>query len=76
MGYWCVDTPDAYRGARPVYKSFEAELRKGLGDAVYERMAELLEGIEQPRYPMPGQLVNRGLPMISQLVQQRFPTQG
>jgi hypothetical protein len=76
MGYWCVDTPDAYRGARPVYKSFEAELRKGLGDAVYERMAELLEGIERPRYPMPGQLVNRGLPMISQLVQQRFPTQG
>ena len=73
MGWWCIDTPDAYRGARPVYRSMEHELRKGMGDAAYERMAELLDGIERPRFPMPGQLVNRRLPMITQIIEQRFP---
>jgi len=71
------DVPDevaaAYRGARPVYQSMEHELRKGMGDAAYEQMAELLAGIERPRFPMPGQRVNRGLPMIGQIVAQRFP---
>src|SRR5439155_1010571 len=33
VGFWCVDTPDAYRGASPVYRSLEHELRKGMGDA-------------------------------------------
>jgi hypothetical protein len=36
-------------------------------------MAELLAGIERPRFPMPGQRLNRGLPMIGQIVAQRFP---
>jgi hypothetical protein len=44
-----------------------------MGDAAYKRMAELLAGVERPRFPMPGQLVNRGLPMIGQIVAQRFP---
>lgn len=73
MGWWCIDTPDAYRAALPVYQSCEHELRKGIGDAAYERMAELLAGIERPRFPMPGQRVNRGLPMIGQIVEERFP---
>jgi hypothetical protein len=73
MGWWCIDTPDAYRGTRPAYQTMEHELRKGMGDAAYERMAELLDGIERPRFPMPGQLVNRRLPMITQIVEQRFP---
>ena len=74
MGYWCVDTPDAYRGARPVYQSMEIELRKGMGDASYERMVELLEEIEEPRHPMPGQLRNGRRPMIPLLLEQRFPS--
>jgi hypothetical protein len=73
MGFWCIDTPDAYRGARPVYRSMEVELRKELGDAVYERLVELLDAIDRPRYPMPGQLVNGGRPLIPLLVKQRFP---
>jgi hypothetical protein len=73
MGYWCVDTPDAYRAAQPVYRTFETELRKRMGDRPYERLVELLEQVERPRFPMPGQLVNGGLPMISRLVAQRFP---
>ena len=48
LGWWCIDTPDAYRGARPVYQSMEHELRKGMGDAAYERMAELLDGHRAP----------------------------
>jgi hypothetical protein len=71
IGYWCIDTPDAYRGANPVYRSMETELRKGMGDAAYEYMAELLDRIERPRFPMPGQRVNRGLPMIPQLIERR-----
>jgi hypothetical protein len=74
MGYWCIDTPDAYRNAQPVYRSMEYELRKEMGDAAYERLAELLDGIEHPRHPMPGQLVNGRRPMIPLLVEQRFPS--
>jgi hypothetical protein len=72
VGYWCVDTPDAYRGEHAVYRSMEHELRKGMGDAGYEAMAELLDAIDEPRYPMPGRLVNRGLPMIPLLVERHF----
>jgi hypothetical protein len=72
VGYWCIDTPDAYRGASPVYRSLEHELRKGMGDAGYEAMAELLDRIDEPRYAMPGRLVNRGLPMIPLLVERHF----
>jgi hypothetical protein len=75
MGYWCVDTPDAYRGTRPVYRSMERELRRGMGDAGYERMVELLEEIGERRYPMPGELKNGRRPMIPLLVEQRFPSQ-
>jgi hypothetical protein len=71
MGYWCVDTPDAYRGAREVYRSMERELRKGIGDAAYERLVELLDEIERPRHEMPGQLVNGRRPMIPLLLTQR-----
>jgi hypothetical protein len=53
----------------------EYELRKEMGDAAYERLAELLDGIERPRHPMPGQLVNGRRPMIPLLVEQRFPSQ-
>lgn len=73
MGWWCIDTPDAYRGATPAYQSLEHELRKGIGDAAYDRMAELLSELDRPRYPMPGQRVNNGLPVIGQIVAERFP---
>lgn len=55
IGWWCVDTPDAYTAASRVYVTFEHELRKSMGDAGYERMVELLRDIPAPRFPMPGQ---------------------
>jgi hypothetical protein len=55
---------DAYRGSSPAYRSLEHELRRAMGDAAYERMAELLEALERPRFPMPGQLGPRRLPLL------------
>lgn len=75
MGYWCIDTPDAYGGAKPVYRSLETELRKGMGDAAYERMVELLEEVGSRRFPMPGERVNGGRPLIPLVLAQRFPGQ-
>ncbi len=54
MGWWCIDTPDAYRGTTPAYQSLEHELRKGIGDAAYERMAELLAALDAPALPDAG----------------------
>lgn len=70
MGWWCIDTPDAYRGTSPVYVTMEYELRKRMGDASYECMVKLLRDLA-PRHPMPGQRVNGGRPMLPLLVEQR-----
>lgn len=72
MGYWCIDTPDAYRASRPVYRTFEIELRKAMGDAGYERMAELLDEAGERRHPMPGERRNNGKPMIPLILAERF----
>jgi hypothetical protein len=67
MGYWCTDTPDAYTGDVPAYKSFEQELRKLIGDEDYERMVELIK--DRKPLPMPAQLLNEGRPLIPLLVE-------
>jgi hypothetical protein len=71
VNWWCVDTPDAYTAKAPVYRTFEHELRKGMGDSAYERMVELLLEIPAPRHPMPGQRANRGLPVLPLLNERR-----
>ncbi|MFL5893600.1 MAG: hypothetical protein ACJ76Z_00640 [Thermoleophilaceae bacterium] len=43
LDWWCVDSPDAYIGAQPVYRSEEAVLRRELGDALYEEVAAYLD---------------------------------
>jgi hypothetical protein len=63
IGWWCIDTADAYSGTAPVYRTFEYELRRGMGDAGYERMVELLLEIHTPRFPMPAQVV-KPLPLL------------
>jgi len=70
VGYWCTETSDAYNGSQPVYVAAEIELRKMLGDRVYERMAEELSTMER-RYPMPGEVANGGRPMLPLLVKER-----
>jgi hypothetical protein len=63
--WWCVDTPDAYAAKVPAYQTFEYELRKMMGDPSYELLVELLQEIPAPRFPMPGQLRPKSLPLIS-----------
>lgn len=63
--WWCTDTADAFIAHDPVYVTFEHELRKGMGDAAYEQLVELLDEIPEPRWPSPGQRVPKALPLIS-----------
>lgn len=65
--YWCFDTPDAFVGKTPFYIDSEIELRKMMGDRPYERMAELLKDHVR-KYPLPGELVNDGKPMIADII--------
>ncbi|HEX5613718.1 MAG TPA: hypothetical protein VFZ83_01060 [Acidimicrobiia bacterium] len=44
FAWWCTEAPEAFTGAEPVYKSMEPELRKTLGDDVYEELAKYLDG--------------------------------
>lgn len=43
LDWWCIEQPDAYTGAEPVYRSLEDELRRLVGDAVYEELCAYLE---------------------------------
>jgi hypothetical protein len=39
LGWWCTEQAEAYTGARPVYVTMEAELRRVCGDAIYDELA-------------------------------------
>lgn len=70
IGYWCTETPDAYNGREPVYKSLAPELRRILGDDGYEPIADKLDGLRRAR-AMPGELANGGRKMLPLLVADR-----
>ena len=54
FGWWCTESPEAYVGAEPVYRSMEAELRTLAGDAVYAELAAYLDGRRgRARRPLP-----------------------
>ena len=74
-GYWCTETPDAYVGRDPVYKSSEYELRKLMGDRVYEALCGELERVT-PRWSMPGEVANGGHKMIPLMVLDRIQMWG
>lgn len=75
MGYWCIDTPDAYNGKVPMYVSQEAELRKMMGDSGYVELCTLIEGMglttENRPSKMPGEVKNDGRPLLPLLIEQR-----
>jgi hypothetical protein len=50
LDWWCVDSPDAYVGAQPVYRSEESLLRRVLGDDLYEELVRYMDA----RYAEPG----------------------
>lgn len=43
LDWWCIDAPEAYVGAEPVYRSEESLLRRVLGDELYEVVAAYME---------------------------------
>jgi hypothetical protein len=43
FAWWCTEAKEAFVGSEPVYLSMEAELRKMVGDTLYEMIAEYLE---------------------------------
>jgi len=74
MRWWCMDTPDAYVGAEPVYVSLEHELRGNMGDAAYDEMVRLIkERSGNVVSPMPGAVRNDGRPMLPLLIGSRTP---
>lgn len=74
--WWCMDTPDAFIGTNPVYKSLEKEIRKFIGDRPYELLVEALEAriaSGNTYAPMPGAIVNDGRPLLPLLIGNRTP---
>lgn len=43
FAWWCTEAPEAFLGTKPVYRSLETELRKTLGDELYEEIAAYLD---------------------------------
>lgn len=43
FAWWCIDAPEAYGAAEPVYRSMESELRALSSDGVYEELAAYLD---------------------------------
>lgn len=74
--WWCVDSPEAYIGAEPVYKSLETAIRRTVGDRAYERIAAALEAriaAGNVYAPMPGAVVNEGRPLLPLIIGNRTP---
>ncbi|MEP6623702.1 MAG: hypothetical protein ABJC79_04620 [Acidimicrobiia bacterium] len=44
FAWWCTEAPEAFTGKEPVYRSLEPELRKMVGDELFESVAEYLDG--------------------------------
>jgi hypothetical protein len=58
--WWCTESPEAYVGVEPVYRSMSAELREMTSDAVYDELAAYLDDRwSRPRRPMLLPLVQR-----------------
>ena len=43
FAWWCTEAPEAFVGSEPVYRSLEHELRKMVGDQLYESIAAYLD---------------------------------
>ncbi len=43
FAWWCTEAPEAFVGREPVYRGSEVEIRKMIGDELYENMAAYLD---------------------------------
>ncbi|MFZ4584466.1 MAG: hypothetical protein ACOYNI_04485 [Acidimicrobiia bacterium] len=53
FAWWCTEAPEAFVGHDPVYITMEAELRKMLGDLVYEDVRKYLDERRGGSLPKP-----------------------
>lgn len=53
FAWWCTEAPEAFVGHDPVYITMEAELRKMLGDLVYEDVRKYLDERRGASLPKP-----------------------
>lgn len=51
FAWWCTEAPEAFVGAEPVYRSSEPEIRKMVGDELYEALAAYLDARLADRTP-------------------------
>lgn len=72
MLWWCVNTPDAYKGNSQLYKSLREEFIAVMGESSYNQMCELIEERKQNAIAkMPGAVRNEGRPMLPMLIGDR-----
>jgi hypothetical protein len=54
FGWWCTDSPEAYVGSEPVYRSMRSELVAMSSEGVYAELAGYLDGrLAAARRPLP-----------------------
>jgi hypothetical protein len=59
FAWWCTEAPEAFTGHLPVYRSLETELRRMLGDELYQIVAAYLDervGASGPPVPHPAEI--------------------
>jgi hypothetical protein len=58
--WWCTEAPEAFTGARPVYREMAGELAELVGHDAYARLAAYLEArLSGPGTPLPHPTVRR-----------------
>jgi hypothetical protein len=74
LNWWCVDSPEAYTGTKPVYAYMSEELKGICGDHVYGLLLEELEK-RKDNYvsPMPGSQYNEGRTLLPLIVENKTP---
>ncbi|MBV8950256.1 MAG: hypothetical protein JOZ99_05225 [Actinobacteria bacterium] len=53
FAWWCTEAPEAFTSDRPVYRMQEPELRRMIGDALYEELAAYLDQRAEVLAPAP-----------------------
>jgi hypothetical protein len=55
FGWWCIEAPEAFTSDRPVYRTQEPELRRMIGDELYEELSSYLDrrAAAMPTVPVP-----------------------
>jgi len=74
LNWWCIDSPDAYVGAVPVYDYLREELIATCGQEVYDLLVEeMLKRDGNYISPMAGEVWNEGRPLLPLIIESKMP---